>query len=126
MALNYAIQCTDVISGKTGTFAFDTKEYLAADKPLQFEAKSPVFNSVAELFAWAKANNVKLETRPVCHPGNTGGYVQSQLDKITPDDVGLFRVQFAGKDGGKSNWLNLTPEQYEKVKAFLIELKKEG
>lgn len=53
-------------------------------------------------------------------------YLQKQLDTVVPDEIGTIRVQFAGKDGGKSNWLNLTPEQYEKVKAFLIELKKEG
>ena len=68
--LNYAIQCTDVISGKTGTFAFDTKEYLAADKPLQFKAKSPVFDGLPGLFAWAKENNVALVMVPVRHPGS--------------------------------------------------------
>jgi len=53
------------------------------------------------------------------------GYIQKQLDSIVPDDVGLIHVQFIGREGKKTNWLNLTPEQYEKVKALLIELKKD-
>lgn len=65
MRLNYAIQCTDIVSGKTGSFAFDTTTYLAADKPLQFRAVSPVFPSLVELFAWAKAEEVDLFMTPV-------------------------------------------------------------
>lgn len=52
-------------------------------------------------------------------------YIEQQMNVVTPDDTETIRVQFAGKDGGKSNWISLTPEQYEKVKAFLIELKRE-
>ena len=58
--MNYTIQCTDIVSGKTGCFGFDTKEYLAADKALQFKAKTPVFENLVELFAWAKRNNFEL------------------------------------------------------------------
>ena len=51
-------------------------------------------------------------------------YIERQMNGVTPDDTETVRVQFAGKDGGKSKWISLTPEQYEKVKALLIELKR--
>lgn len=49
-------------------------------------------------------------------------YIQKQLDRVQPDD-GIVRVQFLGAGMTKTNWLNLTPEEFEKVKALLIELK---
>lgn len=58
--LNYTIQCTDVLSGNVGCFGFDTEEYLSADRPLQFKAKTPVFPNLVSLFAWAKENDVEL------------------------------------------------------------------
>ncbi|MBK8772955.1 MAG: hypothetical protein IPM06_21335 [Rhizobiales bacterium] len=63
--MNYAIQCTDIITGEKGDFAFDTAEYLAADAPLQFRAKSPIFQNLDQLFTWAKENKVGLFCRPV-------------------------------------------------------------
>ncbi len=58
--LNYAMQCKDVTTGKVGTFAFDSDEYLNADTAMQFKAKSPVFDSFYDLCAWAAANRVTL------------------------------------------------------------------
>ncbi len=58
--LNYAIQCTDIVSGQTGDFAFDTDEYLSADKPLQFKAKTPVFHGLQELFDYCKKNDIAI------------------------------------------------------------------
>ena len=63
--MNYTIQCTDTVSGQVGCFGFDTAEYLAADKPLQFKALTPVFPSLVELFTWARAEGVTLECRIV-------------------------------------------------------------
>lgn len=63
--MNYAIQCTDTVTGKKGTFGFDTAEYLAADKPLQFKAMTPVFNGMQGLCAWARVNDVDLFIVPV-------------------------------------------------------------
>jgi len=63
--MNFAIQCTDISTGEKGDFAFDDAEYLAADKPLQFRAKSPIFHNLDQLFHWAKANKVELFCRPV-------------------------------------------------------------
>lgn len=51
-------------------------------------------------------------------------YVQKQLDRIESNGD-YVRVQFIDCDGNKTNWLNLTPEQFEKVKALLIELKQD-
>lgn len=65
MALNYAIQCTDTVSGEKGTFGFDTEEYLAADRPFQFKAKTPVFDNLQDLFKWSKQNGVELFCAPV-------------------------------------------------------------
>lgn len=61
----YAIQCTDITTGQTGCFGFDPAEYLAADKPLQFKAITPVFPDQVELFRWAKAEGIDLEFKPV-------------------------------------------------------------
>ncbi len=44
MSLQYCIQCTDRLSGKVGNFVFPTS------KP--FEAISPVFDNLAELYTW--------------------------------------------------------------------------
>jgi hypothetical protein len=63
--MNYCIQCRDTISGKTGCFTYDEFEYLSSDKPLQFKALSPVFNNIVLLFAWAKANSIELDYKPV-------------------------------------------------------------
>lgn len=49
-------------------------------------------------------------------------YIQKQLDQVKPD-CEIVRVQFLGAGMTKTNWLNLTPEQFERVKALLIELK---
>lgn len=62
--LNYAIQCTDTVSGKKGSFGFNSEEYLSADRPLQFIARTPVFPGLVELFAWSKENSVDLESVP--------------------------------------------------------------
>lgn len=56
--MNYAIQSTDVVSGKVGSFGFDTKEYLCADKAMQFRALTPVFEDFGALLLWASQNNV--------------------------------------------------------------------
>jgi hypothetical protein len=45
------VQCTDRLSGKTGTFLADTEH----------SAQSPVFSSLAELFPWMRANGFKLD-----------------------------------------------------------------
>ncbi len=47
MHLGYCIQCRDRISGKVGDFVYPTS------KP--FEAISPVFDNVADLYAWIAA-----------------------------------------------------------------------
>jgi hypothetical protein len=58
--MNYAIQCTDTISGQVGCFGFDTQKYMNADSALQFKAKTPIFTSVDKLFDWAEENGVDL------------------------------------------------------------------
>lgn len=63
--MNFAIQCTDVLTGKKGTFGFDTDEYLNADEPDQFKAKTPIFDGMDQLFAWAEENEVELCFVPV-------------------------------------------------------------
>jgi hypothetical protein len=54
MHLGYCIQCTDRVSGKVGDFVYPT------GKP--FEAISPVFDNVADLYAWIAAQG--WETYP--------------------------------------------------------------
>lgn len=49
-------------------------------------------------------------------------YIQKQLDHVEPKECELVAVQFASGPL-RTNWLNLTPEQFAKVKALLIELK---
>lgn len=51
-------------------------------------------------------------------------YIQKQLDRVQPDGE-IVRVQFLGAGMTKTNWLNLTPKQFEKMKAFLVELKEQ-
>lgn len=63
--MNYAIGCTDTVSGKVGCFGFDTDEYMSSTGPLQFVARTPVFPGLCELFVWAKQNDVELFCRPV-------------------------------------------------------------
>lgn len=46
--LRYCIQCTDLRSGKVGTFAFDPSA--------RFVAVSPVFDSLQYLCDWFRAN----------------------------------------------------------------------
>lgn len=45
----YCIQCTDRVTGKVGDFV-----YYAGN---QFEAVSPVFANLEQLYAWMKQNN---------------------------------------------------------------------
>lgn len=70
--LNYAIQCTDTLSGVTGSFGFDAKEYLNADGPLGFKARTPVFSNLMLLFGWARENNVELVFEPIDWEANRG------------------------------------------------------
>ena len=65
LKMNYAIGCTDTISGKVGCFGFNTDEYMSADKALQFRAKTPVFPRLDDLFIWAKENKIDLFCYPV-------------------------------------------------------------
>ncbi len=51
---SYCIQCKDKISGQTGDFVF------SENKP--FEAISPVFNHLQDLFPWINQNGFKQET----------------------------------------------------------------
>lgn len=51
-------------------------------------------------------------------------YVKKQLERIQPDNE-IVRVQFLGAGMVKTNWLNLTPEQFKRVEELLIELKKD-
>jgi len=46
-----AIQCTDRVSGSVGCFIYPE------DKP--FEAHSPVFDGLVELYDWLKSNGYK-------------------------------------------------------------------
>jgi hypothetical protein len=45
MIKTYCIQCKDKLSGKIGSFYFDIS------KP--FEAESPVFDNLTDMFLWA-------------------------------------------------------------------------
>jgi len=47
----YCIQCKDKRTGKIGDFVHNG----------DFYSVSPVFDSLMDLFAWAKENNKKLE-----------------------------------------------------------------
>lgn len=51
--LHYCVQCTDVGTGKTGTFVYDPVLYEASR---QFHAVGEIFPSLVELFAWARQN----------------------------------------------------------------------
>lgn len=48
------------------------------------------------------------------------GYIENQLESVKPDDVGFIHTQFIGRDGGKTNWLLLTPEQFAEIKALMV------
>ena len=51
--MNYVIQCRDAVSGKTGDFLVESRESRVA--------KSPIFDSLAEFYVWAKKNNIVLD-----------------------------------------------------------------
>jgi hypothetical protein len=63
--MNYAIQCTDTLTGLKGCFGFDTNEYMAADAPLQFKARTPIFDSLSALFVWVNNEGIDLYMYPV-------------------------------------------------------------
>lgn len=46
-------------------------------------------------------------------------YIRDELDKVTPDDTGIIRVQFTGE--GASKHLNITAAQYEAIGKILAE-----
>jgi hypothetical protein len=50
---NYTTQCTDVTTGKTGCFLFDTERW---QRTGEFRAVSPIFPSLIEFFKWDAAN----------------------------------------------------------------------
>ena len=49
-------------------------------------------------------------------------YIRSQLKRVQPAENELIVVQF-GSGPIKTNWLNLTPAQFEQIKNLLIKLK---
>ena len=51
--MNYTVQCTDVRSGKTGSFLFDQEHWKRTG---EFLATSEVFPSLVEFYRWNKAN----------------------------------------------------------------------
>ena len=51
--MNYTIQCTDVVSGKTGCFFYDEEHW---QKTGRFKATSPVY---PDLYAFYKATNAE-------------------------------------------------------------------
>lgn len=55
---NYCIQCTDIISGTVGDFAFDLEHW---QKTGQFKAISPVFHGLVEFYAWAKSTGFETK-----------------------------------------------------------------
>lgn len=54
MTLSFCIQCTDKLSGDTGSFVYDT------DKP--FEAVSPVFPDTTVLFHWIAGHGYQTQS----------------------------------------------------------------
>ena len=61
-SLNYVVQCKDSDSGMTGCFGYDRQSYLDEG---YFRAKTPIFNSTAELLSWGIENDVTLVFKPV-------------------------------------------------------------
>lgn len=57
--MNYTIQCTDVVSGETGCFLFDTAHWQETG---EFKAVSPVFPGLSEFFAWDNAQGARRES----------------------------------------------------------------
>lgn len=53
---NYAIQCVDCVSGKTGVFLFDIDHWKKTGK---FKAISPIYNDLVEFFKSEHAKNRK-------------------------------------------------------------------
>lgn len=56
---NYTIGCTDVTSGKTGSFFYDSEHW---QKTGQFKAVSPVFPSLVEFYKWDDENGCKRKS----------------------------------------------------------------
>jgi len=52
--ITYCIQCKDITTGQTGTFAYECEDGA-------FKATSPVFPSLVEFYQWAKDNGYKSE-----------------------------------------------------------------
>ncbi|WP_418131441.1 hypothetical protein [Variovorax sp. 278MFTsu5.1] len=50
---NYTVQCTDVTTGKTGCFLFDTAHWQQTG---EFRAVSPVFANLTQFYAWDNEN----------------------------------------------------------------------
>jgi hypothetical protein len=67
---NYTVQCTDITSGKTGCFLFDTAHWQATG---EFKAISPVFPGLVAFFEWDYANG---NNRASCY-----------LERVNHDDV---------------------------------------
>lgn len=49
----YCVQCVDKASGETGSFGYDVERYQRGEG---YHAISPIFESLAEFFPWAKLN----------------------------------------------------------------------
>lgn len=56
--MKYCIQCTDAITGQIGSFGY-IERHPATGQPV---AATPVFNSLAELFNYARDNGITLES----------------------------------------------------------------
>ncbi|WP_162580521.1 hypothetical protein [Variovorax sp. PBS-H4] len=59
--MNYTVQCTDVTTGQTGCFLFDTEHW---QRTGEFKAISPIFRSLVDFYEWDRANGSR---RAPCH-----------------------------------------------------------
>lgn len=51
--MNYTVQCTDIVSGETGCFLFDTDHWQMTG---EFKAISPVMTDLVRFYEWDNAN----------------------------------------------------------------------
>ena len=64
--MNYTVQCTDVTTGETGCFLYDTEHW---QRTGEFKAIGKVCRDLVEFYAWDKANGNK---RGSCYLERTG------------------------------------------------------
>lgn len=55
-------------------------------------------------------------------------YIEQQMLTVCPtpvDNRQFFRIQIRSDTGQKTNWLNITPDQFRKIERMLIDDEKE-